>query len=183
MMHREQYNVPETLEQPEVGMTGELSQRAHDVVLLARGEARTFGHHHLGTAHLLLGLLGEGESVAAQVLRKLGVGVDEARGQVEIVEGWGLEDAGGSLPFTPRVRRVLQAASREAQQEGRGCVGTDHLLLGLLGERGGISARVLLNLGVDPDEAPWEAREILRTRVRAREADEDDPLDQVPWTE
>ncbi len=87
--------------------------------------------------------------------------------------------AGDSVPFTPRANRVLEAASRESLQQGHRYVGTDHLLLGLLGDREGISTRVLLNLGVDPHEALRETREILRTRS----SDEDDPLDRVPRTE
>ncbi|MBA2712642.1 MAG: hypothetical protein H0U55_03685 [Rubrobacteraceae bacterium] len=157
-------------------MVGKLSRRAHNVILLAQEEARFFGHTHLGTAHLLLGLSGEDASVAADVLRRLGVEADEARGQVESVEGWGLGDAAARVPFTPRMKRVLEGASQESLRQGHRYVGTDHLLLGLLGEREGISARVLLNLGVDPDEALQDAVEILR----ARGDDEDDPLERVP---
>lgn len=160
-------------------MSRKFSQRAHNVMLLAREETRTFGHHHLGTEHLLLGLLGEGASAAAGVLGGLGVELDGAYEQVESVEGWGLGDERASVPFTPRMKRVIEAASRESSRQGDGCVGTDHLLLGLLGEGGGISARVLLNLGVDPEEALRQAREILRTR----DVGEDDPLDRVPPTE
>jgi ATP-dependent Clp protease ATP-binding subunit ClpA len=108
------------------------------------------------------------------VLRRLGVEADEARGQVESIEGWGLGDAGDSVPFTPRMKRVLEGSSRASQSQGHRYVGTDHLLVGLLDEREGISARVLLNLGIDPDEALQNAVEILR----ARGADEDDPLAQ-----
>jgi ATP-dependent Clp protease ATP-binding subunit ClpC len=157
-------------------MVGKLSRRAHNVILLAQEEARFFGHTHLGTAHLLLGLSGEDASVAAAVLRRLGVEADEARGQVESIEGWGLGDAGDSVPFTPRMKRVLEGSSRASQSQGHRYVGTDHLLVGLLDEREGISARVLLNLGIDPDEALQNAVEILR----ARGADEDDPLERVP---
>jgi ATP-dependent Clp protease ATP-binding subunit ClpC len=160
-------------------MFGNLSQRAHNVMMLAQKEALSFGHAYLGTAHLLLGLSGEGASVAAGVLRELGVEPDDARGQVVEVEGYGLGDAGDSVPLTPRAGRALEAASRESLRQGRACVGTDHLLLGLLGERGGISDRVLLNLGVDPDEALREARDILR----GRGTDGDDPLERVPYTE
>ena len=160
-------------------MFGKFSQRAQMVIERAQKEARSFGHTHLGTAHLLLGLSGESASVAADVLRRLGVEVDEVRGQVESVEGWGRGDAGDSVPFTPRAKRVLEAAPRESLRQGRGCIGTDHLLLGLLGESGGISTRVLLNLGIDPDEAPRKAMEILR----ARGADEGDPLDRTPQAE
>ncbi len=163
-------------------MFGRFSQRAQMAIERAQKEARSFGHTHLGTAHLLLGLSGESASVAAGVLRRLGVELGEARGQVESVEGYGLRDTGDRIPFddfTPRIKRALEAASRESQQQGHDYIRTDHLLLGLLGEREGISARVLLNLGVDPDEALREAREILR----ARGDDEDDPLDSAPSIE
>ena len=154
------------------------SQRTHKVILRAQEEARRFGHAHLGTAHLLLGLSGEDASVAAHVLRRLCVEVDEVREQVDIVEGRGLREGGGEVPLTPRAKRVLEAASQESRRQGHGFIATDHLLLALLGEGGGISARVLLNLEVDPDEALQRTQEILRTCG----VDEDDPLDRTPWT-
>ncbi len=155
------------------------SQRAHNVFLLARKEALSFGHTHLGTEHLLLGLLGESASVAAGVLRRLGVELGAARGQVECVVGWGKGGTIARAPFTPRAKRALEAASQESLRQGHGFIGTDHLLLGLLGEGEGVFARVLLNLAVNPHEALREARELLRTRG----PDEDDPLDRIPWAE
>jgi ATP-dependent Clp protease ATP-binding subunit ClpC len=149
------------------------------VILLARKEALSFGHTHLGTKHLLLGLSGESASVAAGVLRRLDVELGAARGQVERVVGWGKRGTIVRAPFTPRAKRALKAASQESLRQGHGFIGTDHLLLRLLGEGEGVSARVLLNLGVDPHEALREARELLRIRG----PNEDDPLDRTPWAE
>jgi ATP-dependent Clp protease ATP-binding subunit ClpC len=157
-------------------MFEKFTQRAHKVILGAQQEAHGFDHTHLGSEHLLLGLSGESVSVAAGVLRRLGVEPDKAREQVESVVGFGVGGMGDRAPFTPRAKRALEAASRESLQQGHDYIRTDHLLLGLLGERGGISARVLLNLRVDPDEALRETREILRNSG----TDEDDPLDRAP---
>ena len=165
--------------EPRLAMFGKFSQRAHMVIVRAQQEAHSFGHTYLGSEHLLLGLSGESASVAAGVLRRLGVGFDEARRQVERVMGYSVGGVGDRMPFTPRAKRALEAASRESLRQGYGCIGTDHLLLGLLGERGGISDRVLLNLAVDAEEALREARELLR----GRDIDGDDPLDRTPWAE
>lgn len=160
-------------------MFEKFTQRTHKVIVRAQEEALGFGHTHLGSAHLLLGLSSESASVAAGVLRRLGVEFDEAREQVESVEGYGMGGLGDRAPFTPRAKRALEAALRESLRQGHDYIRTDHLLLGLLGEREGISARVLLNLGVDPDDALQETREILSTRG----IDVDDPLDRVPRIE
>ena len=157
-------------------MSGTFTQRTHKVIRLAQKEARSFNHSHLGTEHLLLGLSGESASVAADVLRRLGVEFDEVREQVESVVGWGHEGMGDRAIFTPRTKRALEAALQESLRQGHDYTRTYHLLLGLFSESGGVAARVLLNLGVDPDEAMRETRKILRTRG----IDEDDPLDQVP---
>jgi ATP-dependent Clp protease ATP-binding subunit ClpC len=157
-------------------MFEKFTQRTRKVIKRAQEEAHSFDHTHLGSEHLLLGLSGESVSVAAGVLRRLGVEPDKAREQVESVVGFGVGGMGDRAPFTPRAKRALEAASRESLQQGHDYIRTDHLLLGLLGERGGISARVLLNLGVDPDEALRETREILRNSG----TDEDDPLDRAP---
>ncbi len=157
-------------------MFEKFTQRTRKVIERAQKEAFSFNHSHLGTEHLLLGLSGESASVAAGVLRRLGVEYDEAREQVERVVGYGAEGLGDRARFTPRAKKALEVALREALQQGHGYMRTDHLLLWLLGEREGISARVLLNLGVDPDEAPRETREILLTRNTV----EDDPMDRAP---
>ena len=160
-------------------MSGTFTQRTHKVIMRAQEEAHSFNHSHLGTEHLLLGLSGESASVAADVLRKLGVEFDEVREEVENVIGWGREGMSEKASFTPRAKRVLEAALQESLRQGHDYIRTDHLLLGLFSESGGVAARVLLNLGVDPDEAVRKTRKILRTRG----IDEDDPLDQVPQIE
>jgi ATP-dependent Clp protease ATP-binding subunit ClpC len=160
-------------------MSEKFTQGTHKVIRLARKEARSFNHSHLGSEHLLLGLTGESASVAASVLRRLGTEFDEVREEVESVVGYGMEGMGDRATFTPRAKRVLEAALQESLRQGHNYIRTDHLLLGLLRESGGVAARVLLNLGVDPDESLRETRKILRTR----DIDEDDPLDQVPWIE
>jgi ATP-dependent Clp protease ATP-binding subunit ClpC len=157
-------------------MSEKFTQRMHKVIMLAQKEARSFNHSHLGTEHLLLGLTGESASVAADVLRRLGVEFDEVREEVESVIGWGREGIGDQVSFTPRAKRALEAAMQESLRQGHDYIRTDHLLLGLLRESGDVAARVLLNIGVDPDEALRETRKILRTR----DSDEDDPLNQAP---
>jgi len=157
-------------------MFEKFTQRTRNVIERAQEEALSFSHSHLGTEHLLLGLSGERAFVAAGVLCRLGVEYDEAREQVESVEGYGMGSPGDRARFTPRAKKALEVAMRESLQKGDGYMRTDHLLLGLLGEREGISARVLLNLGADPDEALREAREILRTRT----TDDNDPMDRAP---
>lgn len=159
-------------------MFGKFSKRAHTVMERAEGEAHGFGHTFLGSEHLLLGLSGEGASVASGVLRRLGVGHEEARRQVERVKGYSVGGTHKRLPYTPRAKRAVAAALQESLQQRCVCVGTDHLLLGLLGERGGLSDRILLNLGVNAEDALREVQVLLH----GRGTDWDDPLDLTPWT-
>lgn len=135
------------------------TERARKVVVLAQEEARSLRHNYIGTEHLLLGLLREGEGVAAQVLASLGVALDGAREQVEGIVGYGEEETGGQAPFTPRSKKVLELALRESMQLGHNYIGTEHLLLGLTRESEGVAAHVLGNLDVDPDRV-W--REVVR---------------------
>src|SRR5215213_9530101 len=135
------------------------TERARKVVVLAQDEARHFNHNYIGTEHLLLGLLREDEGVAAQALYSLNVNLDEVREQVESIVGYGEEGTGGQAPFTPRSKKVLELALREALQLGHNYIGTEHILLGLVRESEGVAARVLSNLGVDPDKV---RREVVR---------------------
>ena len=137
----------------------EFTERARTVVILAQEEARRFNHNYVGTEHVLLGLIREGDGVAGGALRQLGVHLDEVREQVEGIVGYGEGGFDPHLPFTPRTNKVLQLALREAMQLGHGYVGTEHVLLGLVRESEGVAARVLSNLGVDPDAV---RREVLR---------------------
>ncbi|HKH11668.1 MAG TPA: Clp protease N-terminal domain-containing protein, partial [Rubrobacter sp.] len=135
------------------------TERARKVVVLAQDEARHFNHNYIGTEHLLLGLLREDEGVAAQALSSLSVTLDEVREQVESIVGYGEEGTGAQAPFTPRSKKVLELALREALQLGHNYIGTEHILLGLVRESEGVAARVLSNLDVDPDKV---RREVVR---------------------
>ena len=107
------------------------TERARKVVVLAQDEARHFNHNYIGTEHLLLGLLREDEGVAAQALYSLNVALDEVREQVESIVGYGEEGTGAQAPFTPRSKKVLELALREALQLGHNYIGTEHILLGV----------------------------------------------------
>src|SRR3712207_6183578 len=135
------------------------TERARKVVVLAQDEARHFNHNYIGTEHLLLGLLREDEGVAAQALSSLNVVLDEVREQIESIVGYGEEGTGAQAPFTPRSKKVLELALREALQLGHNYIGTEHILLGLVRESEGVAARVLSNLDVDPDKV---RREVVR---------------------
>ena len=124
-----------------------LTDRARRVMDLAQDEARRLQHNYIGTEHLLLGLLGEGEGVAAQALQSLGIGLAAARQQVEQIAGRGQQAAPEHIPFTPRAKKVLGLARREALQLGHHYIGTEHILLGLIREGDGVAAHVLAALG------------------------------------
>ncbi len=132
---------------------------ARSVVVLAQDEARHFNHNYIGTEHLLLGLIREGHGVAAGVLEELGVHLNEAREQVESIVGREEATLNPHVPFTPRTSSVLRHALREATHLGHDYVSTEHILLGLVREGEGVSARVFLNLKVDPDAV---RREVVR---------------------
>ena len=128
-----------------------LTGHGRRVVALARDEARRFDHNYVGTEHLLLGLLADREGVAARALSSLNVTLDEVRGQVESIVGYGEEGTVVQAPFTPRAKKILQLAERESLQLGDDFIGAEHVLLGLARETEGVAARVFLNLDVDPD--------------------------------
>jgi prophage maintenance system killer protein len=129
------------------GMFMRFTDRARRVVVLAQDEARELGHGFVGTEHLLLGLLAEGEGVAALALESLGISLEEARDRVEEIAGRGQDAPAGHIPFTPPAKRVLERALREALQLGHHYIGTEHLLLSLLTEGDGITAQVLAGRG------------------------------------
>jgi prophage maintenance system killer protein len=126
------------------------TDRARRVIVLAQHEARGLGHGSVGTEHLLLGLLAEGEGVAALVLKSLGMSLEEARDRVQEIAGRGQGTPAGHIPFTPRLKKVLELSLREALQLGHTYIGTEHLLLSLLTEGDGIPAQVLARRDV-PD--------------------------------
>ncbi len=129
------------------GMFMRFTDRARRVVVLAQDEARDIGHGSVGTEHLLLGLLAEGDGVASLVLESLGISLGEARDRVEEIAGRGQGTPAGHIPFTPRAKKVLERALREALQLGHTYIGTEHLLLSLLAEGDGIAAQVLAGRG------------------------------------
>ena len=129
------------------------SSRGRQVVVLAQQEALALNHNYIGTEHILLGLLREEDGGAARVLETLGVGVEEVREQVSRIVGFGDDvPTTGQIPFTPRAKKVLELALREALSLGHNHVGTEHLLLGLARENEGVASRILLDLGVDAEQ-------------------------------
>jgi ATP-dependent Clp protease ATP-binding subunit ClpC len=125
------------------------TDRARRVVVLAQDEARMLNHNYIGTEHILLGLLREGEGVAARVLESLGITPEAVRLQVEEITGRGKSPPSGHIPFTPPAKKVLELSLREALQLGHDYIGTEHILLGLLREGAGVAAQVLVRLGAD----------------------------------
>jgi ATP-dependent Clp protease ATP-binding subunit ClpA len=148
------------------------TERARKVVVLAQEEAGRLRHDFIGTEHLLLGLLRAEEGVAAQALHACGVTLDGAREQVEGIVGHGGEDT-SQKPFTPRSKKVLKLALREAMQLGHNYMGTEHLLLGLLAEGGGVAGTVLSMLGIDPERIRQEV--LSRVDVGTRSGSQSDP--------
>ena len=125
------------------------TDRARRVVVLAQEEARMLNHNYIGTEHILLGLIHEGEGVAAKALESLGISLDAVRQQVEEIIGQGQQAPSGHIPFTPRAKKVLELSLREALQLGHNYIGTEHILLGLIREGDGVAAQVLVKLGAD----------------------------------
>jgi excisionase family DNA binding protein len=138
------------------------TKRARRVLTLAQEEARSFQHNYIGTEHLLLGLVREGEGIAAQVLRNLGVEVNQVRSAVEAIIGRGDRIVHGEVGFTPRAKKVIELAVEEARRLNHRFIGTEHLLLGLIREGEGIGAGVLESLGVRLDQARTEVLRVLR---------------------
>src|SRR2546427_2359504 len=126
------------------------TERAREVVVLAQDEARALRHNYIGTEHLLLGLLRE-EGVAARVLGSLEIRLEEVRAQVARIVGHGDEAAAGQIPFTPRAKKVLELALREARTLGHDYIGTEHVLLGIVRENQGVAAGILLDLDADAE--------------------------------
>ncbi|SPT53028.1 Probable ATP-dependent Clp protease ATP-binding subunit [Actinomyces bovis] len=125
------------------------TDRARRVVVLAQDEARALSHNYIGTEHLLLGLIHEGEGVAAKALESMDISLDATRAQVIEIIGEGQSAPTGHIPFTPRAKKVLELSLREALQLSHNYIGTEHILLGLLREGEGVAAQVLTNLGAD----------------------------------
>jgi ATP-dependent Clp protease ATP-binding subunit ClpC len=128
------------------------TERAKQVIVLGQDEARTLKHNYIGTEHILLGLLLEEEGLAARVLNSLDITVDEVRHQVARIVGQGDEVSTAQLPFTPRAKKVLELALREALSLGHNYIGTEHILLGMVRENEGVAARILLDFDADAEK-------------------------------
>ena len=139
------------------------TDRARRVVVMAQEEARGLGHNYVGTEHILLGLIHEGNGIAAQALTALGVSLDESRAQVEAIIGPGdlarVQD--GPIPFTPRTKKVLELAAREARDLDHDYIGTEHILLGLMREGDGVAVQVLVRLGTDLNQVRQQVIQLL----------------------
>jgi ATP-dependent Clp protease ATP-binding subunit ClpC len=154
------------------------TDRARRVVVLAQEEARMLNHAHIGTEHLLLGLVHEGQGVAARALEALGISLEAVRREVEEIIGRGEQPPSGHIPFTPRAKKVLELSLRESNQLGHEYIGTEHILLGLLREGEGVAAQVLVKMGTDLNRVRQQVIELLHghsgerppsgRRVRAR---------------
>jgi ATP-dependent Clp protease ATP-binding subunit ClpC len=137
------------------------TDRGRRVVVLAQEEARMLDHDYIGTEHILLGLIHEGEGVAARTLESLGISLETVRQQVGEIVGRGEQPSPGHMPFTPRAKKVLELSLREAQELGHNYIGTEHILLGLLREGEGVAAQVLVKLGADLSRVRHQVIQLL----------------------
>lgn len=163
-------------------MFGRFTERAQRVIVLSQEEARRLGHTVVGTEHILLGLIAEGEDVAARALLSLGISIDQVRGEIERIIGSSGQPTEGQIGFTPRSKRVLELAFDEARRLGHTYIGTEHLLLGLIREGEGVAAQVLQNLGADLDRVRSQVTSQLggggQTKAQAPRQNNTPTLDQ-----
>jgi len=147
-------------------MFNRFTERARKVIILAKEEAKRFNHDYIGTEHILLGLIREGEGVAAAVLEKMGVSLENIRLEIEkLVQPGPTTQIIGDLPFTPRAKKALELAAEEARSLGHNYIGTEHLLLGLIREEEGVASQVLLNLGLDLNTVRNKVMEVLGSEL------------------
>jgi ATP-dependent Clp protease ATP-binding subunit ClpC len=137
------------------------TDRARLAVGLAQDEARRLNHDYIGTEHILLGLIQEGEGVAARALESLGISLEAVRQQVEEIIGRGQRAPSGHIPFTPRAKKALELSVREAKALGHDYIGTEHILLGLIREGSGVAAQVLVKLGADLNRTRQQVVQLL----------------------
>jgi prophage maintenance system killer protein len=159
------------------GMFERFTDRARRATVLAQEEARLLNHAYIGTEHILLGLIREGDGVAAKAIEGLGLSIESVRAQVEGIVGKGVRPPSGHVPFTPRSKKVLELALRESIQLGHNYIGTEHILLGLIREGAGVAAQVMVKLGVGLDAARASVREILADGGGHAAAEPSDPAD------
>ena len=150
------------------------TDRARRVVVLAQEESRLLNHNYIGTEHILLGLIQEGEGVAAMALEQLGISREAVRAQVEEIIGHGGSSPSGHIPFTPRAKKVLELGLREALQLGHNYIGTEHILLGLIREGEGVAAQVLDKMGGSLARVRSQVLDLLG------QPPEDRPSEEVP---
>ncbi|MBU6144284.1 MAG: AAA family ATPase, partial [Acidobacteria bacterium] len=143
-------------------MFEKFTDKARRVVVLAQEEAKSLNHNYIGTEHILLGLIHEGEGVAAKALEALGISQEAVRDQVKEIIGQGQSTPNGHIPFTPRAKKVLELSLREALQLGHSYIGTEHLLLGLIKEGEGVAAQVLTKLGADSNRVRAQVQQMLQ---------------------
>jgi Clp amino terminal domain, pathogenicity island component len=157
------------------------TDRARRVVVLAQEEARLLNHNYIGTEHILLGLIHEGEGVAAKALESLGISLEAVRAQVEEIIGQGQSAPTGHIPFTPRAKKVLELSLREALQLGHNYIGTEHILLGLIREGEGVAAQVLVKLGADQSRVRQQVVQLLDAAARGEGAVAAEEVTPRPW--
>ncbi|MFP5219666.1 MAG: ATP-dependent Clp protease ATP-binding subunit, partial [Actinomycetes bacterium] len=158
------------------------TDRARRVVVLAQEEARMLNHNYIGTEHILLGLIHEGEGVAAKALESLGISLEGVRSQVEEIIGQGQQAPSGHIPFTPRAKKVLELSLREALQLGHNYIGTEHILLGLIREGEGVAAQVLVKLGADLNRVRQQVIQLLSGYQGKESAPAGGPAEGTPST-
>jgi len=161
-------------------MLERFTDRARRVVALAEEEARRLDHNYIGTEHILLGLIREGEGVAAKALESLGISLDAVRQQVEEIIGQGQQTPFDVIPFTPRSKKVLELSLRESQQLGHNYIGTEHILLGLIREGDGVAAQVLVKLGADLNRVRQQVIQLIAAQQQPGHLP---PREGVPVTE
>src|SRR5271165_4054910 len=158
------------------------TDRARRVAVLAQEEAGMLHHDHIGTEHILLGLIREGEGVAAKALEWLGISLEAVRQHVEGITGQGQQAPSGHIPFTPRAKKVLELSLREALQLGHNYIGTEHILLGLIREGESVAAQVLVKLGADPSRIRQQVNQLLAGSPGTEPAAAGAPAETAPST-
>jgi Clp amino terminal domain, pathogenicity island component/UvrB/uvrC motif len=151
------------------------TDRARRVVVLAQEEARMLNHNHIGTEHILLGLIHEGQGVAASALQSLGISQEAVRQQVEQIIGRGEQAPSGHIPFTPRAKKVLELSLRESHMLGHDYIGTEHILLGLIREGDGLAAQILVRLGADLNRVRQQVIKLLHGQGNEPASSKDAP--------